>query len=77
MTELRRKMIRAMELRGLSHHTKRGYVRAVKARAAHHHKFPDTLAKEMVEDFLLYLENDQGQCRKPLPGCFSWVEVLL
>jgi hypothetical protein len=43
MTELRRKMIRAMELRGLSHHTKRGYVRAIKGRAAHYQKFPDTL----------------------------------
>ena len=60
MSELRRKMIRAMQLRGLSHHTKNGYVRAVKGHAVHYHKFPDTLAKEMVEDHLLYLLNDQG-----------------
>ena len=65
MTELRRKMIRAMELRGLSHYTKRGYVRAVKARAAHHHKFPDTLAKEMLEDYLLYLKNNKANAGSP------------
>ena len=65
MTELRRKMIRAMELRGLSHHTKRGYVRSVKGHAAHCYEFPDTLAKEMVEDFLLYLKNDKANAGSP------------
>jgi site-specific recombinase XerD len=72
MTELRKKMIRAMELRGLSHHTKRGYLRAVKGLAAHYHKSPDTLGKEMVEDYLLCLRNDKGNaastCRAALVG---------
>jgi integrase/recombinase XerD len=61
MTPLRKKMIRAMELRSLSHHTQRAYLQAVNGLAKHYGQSPDKLTKEMVEDYLLYLRNDRGR----------------
>lgn len=60
MTPLRKKMVRAMELRSLSSHTQRAYLQAVKGLARHYGQSPDKLTKEMVEDYLLYLRNDNG-----------------
>jgi len=60
MTPLRQKMIRAMELRNLSHHTQRAYLSAVIGLARFYQKSPDTLTKEMIEDYLLYLKNEKG-----------------
>ena len=54
MTELRQKMIRAMELENLSDNTQRRYLAAVTGIAKHYHQSPDQLAKEMIEDYLLY-----------------------
>ena len=54
MTELRQKMIRAMELKNLSTNTQRTYLTAVSGLAKHYHKSPDKLSKEMIEDYLLY-----------------------
>ena len=54
MTPLRKKMIRAMELRNLSHHTQRSYLTAVKGLSRHYQNSPDKLTKEMIEDYLLY-----------------------
>jgi site-specific recombinase XerD len=53
-------MIRAMELKNLSDNTQRAYLAAVTGLAKHYHKSPDTLTKEMIEDYLLYLKNDKG-----------------
>ena len=61
MTPLREKMIRAMELRNLSHHTQRAYLQAVRGLAKHYGQSPDKLTKEMVEDYLLYLRKDKGR----------------
>jgi hypothetical protein len=60
MTELRQKMIRAMELQNLSANTQRAYLAAVTGLAKHYQKSPDTITKEMIEDYLLYLKNDKG-----------------
>ena len=60
MTELRQKMIRAMELGNLSDNTQRRYLEAVTGLAKHYHQSPDQLTKEMIEDYLLYLKNDKG-----------------
>jgi integrase/recombinase XerD len=72
MTPLRKKMIRAMELRNLSHHTQRSYLTAVKGLSRHYQKSPDKLTKEMVEDYLLYLKKDKGNalssCRSVFTG---------
>ena len=72
MTELRKKMIRAMELRNLSPNTQRGYLTAVKGLSRHYQKSPDKLTQEMVEDYLLYLKKDKGNalssCRSVFTG---------
>jgi site-specific recombinase XerD len=72
MTELRQKMIRAMELENLSDNTQRRYLAAVTGLAKHYRQSPDQLAKEMIEDYLLYLKNDKGNapnsCASTLSG---------
>jgi integrase/recombinase XerD len=60
MTPLRKKMIRAMELRRLSKGTQRCYLSAVKGLASHYHQSPHELTQEMIEDYMLYLKNDKG-----------------
>ncbi|MEA1946566.1 MAG: tyrosine-type recombinase/integrase [Thermodesulfobacteriota bacterium] len=60
MTELRLKMIRAMELKNLSHHTQRSYLAAVTGLAKHYNQSPDKIKKEMIDDHLLYLKNEKG-----------------
>ena len=61
MTELRLKMIRAMELKNLSKHTQRAYLAAVTGLAKHYGQSPTQISKEMIEDYLLYLKNDQNR----------------
>lgn len=61
MTELRQKMIRAMDLRNLSENSKLAYLRAVTGLAKHYRKSPDMITEEMIEDYLLYLKNQKGR----------------
>ena len=72
MSELRKKMIRAMELENLSANTQRRYLAAVTGLARHYGKSPDQLSKEMIEDYLLYLKKDKGSapnsCASALSG---------
>ena len=72
MSELRKKMIRAMELENLSANTQRRYLAAVTGLAKHYGKSPDQLSKEMIEDYLLYLKKDKGSapnsCASALSG---------
>ena len=60
MTELRQKMIRAMELRNLSNHSQRAYLAAVTGIARHYRRSPDKITNKMIEDYLLYLKNEKG-----------------
>ena len=60
MTELRKKMVRAMELNNHSNHTQRAYLAAVTGIARHYQQSPDKIKKEMIEDYLLYLKNEKG-----------------
>ena len=60
MTELRKKMIRAMELKNLSHHTQRAYLAAVTGIAKFYNQSPDKMTQEKIEDYLLYLKLDKG-----------------
>ena len=61
MTELREKMIRAMELRNLSKHSQKAYLNAVNGISRYYMQPPDQLTKEMIEDYLLYLKKEK-QC---------------
>jgi integrase/recombinase XerD len=60
MTELRQKMIRAMELKNLSNHSQRAYLAAVTGITKHYRRSPDKITNKMIEDYLLYLKNDKG-----------------
>jgi site-specific recombinase XerD len=60
MTPLRQKMIRAMQLRNLSHHTQQYYLSAVIGLARFYQQSPAKLTQQMVEDYLLYLKHDRG-----------------
>ena len=60
MTELRQRMIRAMELKNLSHHTQRAYLAAVTRIAKFYNQSPDKMTQEKIEDYLLYLKLDKG-----------------
>ena len=60
MTELRKKMIRAMDLKNLSPHTKRTYMAAVTGLTKHYRRSPEKITAEMIEDYLLYMKNQKG-----------------
>ena len=60
MTELRQKMIRAMDLKNLSPHSKRTYLAAVTGLAMHYRQSPEKITDQMIEDYLLYLKNEKG-----------------
>jgi len=72
MTQLRKKMIRAMELRNLSHHTQKSYLSAVTGFARFYNQSPDKMTKKQIEDYLLYLIKDKGNapnsCHSSLTG---------
>jgi site-specific recombinase XerD len=60
MTQLRQKMIRAMDLKNLSKNTQRAYLAAVTGLAKHYQQSPAKITDKMIEDYLLYLKNDKG-----------------
>jgi site-specific recombinase XerD len=55
MTELRRRMIQDMELRGLKENTQKAYVDAVKDLARHYNRPPDLLSEEELRRYFVYL----------------------
>lgn len=57
MTELRKKMIRDMQLRRLADRTQESYLGAVTRLAKHYGQSPDLIPEERVRDYLLYLLN--------------------
>ena len=65
MTELRQKMIRAMELKNLSPHTRRAYLAAVTGLSKHYRQSPAAITKEMIEDYLLSLDGPQPAVQHP------------
>lgn len=60
MTELRQKMIRAVELKNLSLRTQRAYRAAVKGLARQCRQSPTVISKEMIEDYLQALEKTRA-----------------
>jgi len=68
MTELRQKMIRAMELKNLSHQTQRAYLAAVTGFTRFYNQSPDKMTQEKIEDYLLYLKHDKGNAPN---SCYS------
>ena len=57
MTELRKRMIECLQLRGLSERTQEAYVGAVRQLSEHYHKSPDLITEEELRQYFLYLKN--------------------
>jgi site-specific recombinase XerD len=81
MTQLRQKMIRAMDLKNLYWNTQRTYLSAVTGLSMHYEQSPETITNEMIEDYLLYLKNEKGiapgSCCNVLTGLrFFYTNVL-
>ena len=57
MTELRKRMIECLQLRGLSERTQEMYVRAVRQLAEHYRKSPGVITEEELRQYFLYLKN--------------------
>ena len=59
MTELRRRMIRDMTVRGFSPHTHEAYIGAVRGLAKHYHRAPDQLSAEEVQTYLVHMISER------------------
>jgi integrase/recombinase XerD len=57
MTELRKRMIECLQLRGLSERTQEMYVRAVRQLAEHDHKPPDVITAEALRQYCLSIKH--------------------
>ncbi len=66
MTELRKRMIECLQLRGLSERTQEAYVRAVRQLAEHYHKSPDLITEEELRQYFLHLKNIKRYSRNTM-----------
>ena len=57
MTDLRKRMIECLQLRGMSERTQEAYVRAVRQLADHCHKAPDVITEEELRQYFLHIMN--------------------
>ena len=66
MTELRKRMIESLQLRGLSERTQESYVRAVRQLAEHYHKSPDLISEEELRQYFLFIKNIKHYSRSTM-----------
>ena len=66
MTELRKRMIECLQLRGLSERTQESYVRAVRQLAEHYHKSPDQITEEELRQYFLLIKNIKHYSRNTM-----------
>jgi integrase/recombinase XerD len=76
MTELRKRMIRDLDLAGLVPGTQREYLRAVRQLAAYYRVSPDRLTPRDVADFLLYVRDELGVARGTFDPLFSGLKFF-
>jgi len=60
MTELRRRMIEDMRLKGFAQTTQESYVCVVRQLAKHYHRSPTEISQEEVRQFFLHLIHERG-----------------
>ena len=81
MSQLRQKMIRAIDLKNLSDHTKRAYLNAVTGLARYYQASPEKITAKQIDDYLLYLKNEKGNapssCRGVLTGIRFFYQNIL
>ena len=75
-TELRTQFLNYMTMQRFSPHTKKNYVTAVKGLAEFYNQSPDMLTNDQIQDYLLYLLEDQkyawGTCNNYFSGILSF-----
>ena len=57
MTNLQKRMIESLQLRGLAKRTQENYIAAVGQLAQHYHKWPDLVTEEELRQDFLYIKN--------------------
>ena len=62
MTELRRRMVEDMQLRGLAKNTQQSYMDSVRILAKYYNRRPDHLSEEEIRNFFLYLIKEKRVC---------------
>ena len=62
MTELRRRMLEDMQLRGLAKNTQQCYMDSVRILAKYYNRPPDQLSEEDIRNFFLYLIKEKRVC---------------
>ena len=75
MTELRKRMIESLQLRGLSERTQEAYLRAVRQLAEHYHKSPDLVTEEELQQYFLYIKNVKKYSRAPSTIAIRGIKV--
>jgi integrase/recombinase XerD len=76
MTELRKRMIECLQLRGLSERTQDSYVRAVRQLAEHYHKSPDLISEEELRQYFLFIKNVKHYSRNTMTIAICGVRFL-
>jgi integrase/recombinase XerD len=66
MSELRKRMIECLQLRGLAERTQEAYTRAVRQLAGHYHKSPDQISEAELRQYFLYLKNVKHYSRNTM-----------
>lgn len=81
MSELRKRMIRDMQLRNFSPGTQRGYLRTVAVLAKYYHRSPDTIGPEEIQDYIVHLLSERklavGSCHAIITGLRFFYTVTL
>ncbi len=81
MSELRKRMIRDMQLRNLSAGTQRGYLRAVADLAEYYHRSPDRIGTEEIQDYIVHLLSERklavGSCHAIITALRFFYTVTL
>ena len=79
MSELRKRMIRQMQLRNLSPGTQRAYLKAVTGLAEYYHQSPDRIGTEEIQDYVGHLFSKRrlavGSCHGIITGLHFFVSV--
>ena len=70
MTELRRRMIEDMKLRGHSQHTQRDYLSCVRVLAKYYKRPPDRLSEQDIRNFFLYLIEERRLWRSEIENSY-------
>jgi integrase/recombinase XerD len=76
MTELRKRMIECLQLRGLAARTQESYVRAVRQLAEHYHKAPDLISEEELRQYFLFLKNVKHYSRNTMTIAICGIRFL-